>query len=245
MVYKEFLPFLLPMLNKTVDEVKKIVIFSANRVSINLAKALEEIVKDVCIIEPSRETANKAADELSKTLVHHGTGTDLDLFNDINMEDVDFFMALSDDDENNILAALLAKKYGARRALVITNDPEYLPILNSIGIDITINPRLIVVSTILKHLRKGGVISVFKLIEDAEVMELVVDVNSSIAENKISDLKFPNDAMIGAILRQGEMMVPDDELIIQEGDSVIVVALSSAIEKIEKLFGRKRHFFRF
>jgi len=245
MVYKEFLPFLLPMLNKTVDEVKKIVIFSANRVSINLAKALEEIVKDVCIIEPSRETANKAAEELSKTLVHHGTGTDLDLFNDINMEDVDFFMALSDDDENNILAALLAKKYGARRALVITNDPEYLPILDSIGMDITINPRLIVVSTILKHLRKGGVISVFKLVEDAEVMELVVDANSTIAGNKVSDLKFPKDAMIGAILRQGEMMVPDEGLTILEGDSVIVVVLSSAIEKIEKLFGRKRHFFRF
>jgi len=245
MVYKEFLPFLLPMLNKTVDEVKKIVIFSANRVSINLAKALEEIVKDVCIIEPSREAANKAAEELSKTLVHHGTGTDLDLFNDINMEDVDFFMALSDDDENNILSALLAKKYGARRALVITNDPEYLPILDSIGMDITINPRLIVVSTILKHLRKGGVISVFKLVEGAEVMELVVDANSTIAGNKVSDLKFPKDAMIGAILRRGEMMVPDEGLTILEGDSVIVVVLSSAIEKIEKLFGRKRHFFRF
>lgn len=245
MVYKEFLPFLLPMLNKTVDEVEKIVIFSANRVSINLAKALEETVKDVCIIEPSRDAAHKAAEELSKTLVHHGTGTDLDLLNDINIKDADFFMALSDNDENNILAALLAKKYGARRALVITNDPEYLPILDSIGMDITINPRLIVVSTILKYLRKGGVISVFKLIEDAEVMELVVDANSSIAGNKISNLEFPQDAIIGAILRQGEMMVPDEGLTIQEGDSVIVVALSSAIAKIEKIFGRKRHFFRF
>lgn len=245
MVYKEFLPFLLPMLNKTVDSVNKIVIFAANHVSINLAKALEEIVKDVCIIEPSRDVAHKAADTLSKTLVHHGTGTDLDLFNDINMKDADFFMALSDDDENNILAALLAKKYGAKRALVITNDPEYLPILDSIGMDITINPRLITVSAILKHLRKGGVVSVFKLIENAEVMELLVDANSTIAGNKISKLKFPKDAMIGAVLRQDEMMVPDEELTILEGDSVIVVALSSAIEKIEKLFGRKRHFFRF
>ena len=245
LVNKEFLPFLLPMLNKTVDAVEKIVIFSANRVSINLAKALEEIVKDVCIIEPELEAAHNAADELSKTLVHHGTGTDLDLFNDINMKDADFFMALSDDDENNILASLLAKKYGAKRALVITNDPEYLPILDSIGMDITINPRLIVVSAILKHLRKGGAISVFKLIEDAEVMELFVDANSTIADNKISNLNFPEDAMIGAILRQGEMMVPDEELTIQEGDSVIIVALSSAIEKIEKLFGRKKHFFRF
>jgi len=245
LVNKEFLPFLLPMLNKTVDEVEKIVIYSANPVSINLSKALEETVKNVCIIEPSREAAHKAAEELSKTLVHHGTGTDLDLFNEINMEDVDFFMALSDDDENNILAALLAKKYGAKRALVITNDPEYLPILDSIGMDITVNPRLIVVSTILKHLRKGGVISVFKLIEDAEVLELVVDANSTIAGNRVSDLSFPTDAMIGAILRQGEMLPPDEKITFQEGDSVIVVALSSAIEKIEKLFGRKRHFFRF
>ncbi len=111
--------------------------------------------------------------------------------------------------------------------------------------DITVNPRLIVVSTILKHLRKGGVISVFKLIEDAEVLELVVDANSTIAGNRISDLSFPTDAMIGAILRQGEMLPPDEKITFQEGDSVIVVALSSAIEKIEKLFGRKRHFFRF
>jgi trk system potassium uptake protein TrkA len=233
------------MLNKTVDAVEKIVIYSANPLSINLAKALEETVKDVCIIEPSRETANKAAEELSKTLVHHGTGTDLDLFNEINMKDVDFFMALSDDDENNILASLLAKKYGARRALVITNDPEYLPILDSIGIDVTVNPRLISVSAILKHLRKGGVISIFKLIEDAEVMELVVDAKSTIAGNRISNLDFPEDAMIGAILRQGEMLAPDEKITVQEGDSVIVVALSSAIEKIEKLFGRKRHFFPF
>ena len=161
------------------------------------------------------------------------------------MNDVDFFMALSDNDENNILSALLAKKYGARRAVAITNDPEYLPIVDSIGIDITINPRLIAVSSILKHLRKGGVISVFKLIEDAEVLELVVDANSTIAGNRISNLNFPEDAMIGAILRQGEMLAPDESIIVQEDDSVIVVALSSAIEKVEKLFGRKRHFFRF
>ena len=244
LVNKAFLPFLLPMLNKTVDEVKKIIIFGANRLSINLAKALEEIIKDVCIIEPSREAATEAAEMLSKTLVHHGTGTDLNLFNDVSMKDADFFMALSDDDENNILAALLAKKYGSKRALVITNDPEYLPILDSIGMDIAINPRLITVGATLKYLRKGGAISVFKLIEDAEVMELMVDARSSIAGKKISNLNFPRDAMIGAILRHGEMTLPDKELTIEEGDSVIVVALSSAIEKIEKLFGSKRYFFR-
>ncbi len=244
-VDKDFLPFLLPMLNKSVEEVEKVVIFGANQVSINLAKALEESIRDVSIIEPSREKANQAAEVLSRCVVHHGSGTDMNLFDDINMNDADFFLSLSEDDEANILSALLAKRHGAKRALVITNDPEYLPILDSIGMDITINPRLITVSAILKHLRKGRVMSVFKLIEDAEVMEIGVDENSSIANKKIAKVKFPENAMIGALLRKGEMMVPTDDIEIKAGDSVIVVAQPQAIEKIEKLFGSKRNFLPF
>jgi len=244
-VDKDFLPFLLPMLNKSVEEVEKVVIFGANQVSINLAKVLEESIKDVSIIEASREKAHQAAEELSRCVVHHGSGTDMNLFNDINMKDADFFLSLTEDDEDNILSALLAKKHGAKRALVITNDPEYLPILDSIGMDITINPRLITVSAILKHLRKGRVMSVFKLIEDAEVMEIGVDDNSSIVNKKIAKVKFPENAMIGALLRKGEMMVPTEDIEIKAGDSVIVVAQPQAIEKIEKLFGSKRNFLPF
>ncbi len=245
LVDKNFLPFLLPMLNKTVDEVTKVVIYGANQVSISLAQALEEKINDLCLIEPDREKANQAAEKLSRCVVQHGSGTDPDLFNDINMQDSDFFLALSDDDENNILSSLLAKKYGAKKTLAITNDPDYLPILDTIGMDITINPRLITVSAILKHVRKGAVLSVFKLIEDAEVMEISVDKDSSIVGKKIGKLKFPQDAIIGAILREGEMMVPDNEIALEPGDSVIVVVLPKAIDKIEKLFGRKRHFLSF
>ena len=245
LIDKEFLPFLLPMLNRTMDQVEKIIIYGATSTSTQLALALEENMRDVCIIEPSREKAHRAADQLTRTVVQHGSGTDIDLFNEINMKDADFFLALSHDDENNILSALLAKKYGAKRALVITHDPEYLPILDSIGMDITINPRLITVSAILKHLRKGQVMSVFKLIEDAEVMEIGVQEDSSIANKHIGKINFPKGAIIGALLRQGEMLLPNDEVTIEAGDSVIVVALPGTIEKIEKLFGRKRSFLPF
>ena len=245
LIDKEFLPFLLPMLNRTMDQVEKIIIYGATSTSTQLALALEGNMRDVCIIEPSREKAHRAADQLTRTVVHHGSGTDMDLFNEINMKDADFFLALSHDDENNILSALLAKKYGAKRALVITHDPEYLPILDSIGMDITINPRLITVSAILKHLRKGQVMSVFKLIEDAEVMEIGVQEDSSIANKQIGKINFPKGAIIGALLRQGEMLLPNDEVTIEAGDSVIVVALPGTIEKIEKLFGRKRSFLPF
>ena len=111
--------------------------------------------------------------------------------------------------------------------------------------DITINPRLITVSGILKHLRKGRVMSVFKLIEDAEVMEIGIDEDSSIVNKKISKIKFPKDAMIGALLRKGEMLLPDDEVTLESGDSGIVGALPGTIEKIENLFGRKRSFLPF
>ncbi len=233
------------MLNKTVDEIKKIIVFGANEVSINLLKALEERFSDLCLIEPSRDWANQAAKDLSRCLVQQGSGTDMKLFDDINVQDADFFLSMSEDDEANILSALLAKRHGAKRALVITNDPEYLPILDSIGMDITINPRLITVSAILRHLRKGRVMSVFKLIEDAEVMEIMVDPDSSIVNKKLSKLKFPKEAMLGAILRHGEMMVPNKEITLEAGDSVVVVALPQAIDKIEKLFGRKSSFLSF
>jgi len=244
-VDKEFLPFLLPMLNKTVDEIQKIVIFGATPVSAHLAQALESTTKDLSLIEPSLEKANKAAEMLSRCVVHNGSGTDMKLFNEIGMADADFFLALSDDDEANILSALLAKKKGASRTLVISHARDYLPILDSIGIDVTINPRLITVSAILKNLRKGQVISVFKLMEDAEVMEILVDSDSSIIGQSITKLKFPDKAKIGAIVRQGEMRLPDQDLVIEAGDTFILVVLPDAIDKIEKLFGRKRRFLPF
>ena len=243
LVDDEMLPLVLPMLNRKVDEVQKIVIFGANQVSINLARKLETFISDLSIIEPNIDRANQAADRLSHAMVLHGNGTDTDIFNDINIHDADMFLSLSDDDESNILSALLAKKYGAKRAIVISNDPDYLPILHSIGMDATINPRLITVSAILKHLRKGQVVNVHKLIEgEAEIMEILASPDSTAVNKKIHKLKIPRDAMVGAILRNGEMLVPNGETVIEAGDSVIVVTLPKSLEKIEKIFGGSHHF---
>ena len=243
LVDKELLPLVLPMLNRKVDEVQKIVIYGANRVSINLAKKLEEFIPDLTVIEPDLELANQAADRLSNAMILHGNGTDTHLYNDINIQDADLFLSLSDDDESNILSALLAKKYGAKRAVVITNDPDYLPILDSIGMDVTINPRLISVSAILRHVRKGQVVKVHKLMEgEAEIMEILISENSKVANKKIHKLHLPSDALVGAILRSGEMVVPNGETILEAGDSVILVTLPHSIDKVEKIFAGKHLF---
>ncbi len=245
LVDHDFLPLILPMLNRQVDEIQKIIIYGASQIAVHLARELNEFVSDVSIIEPSLEKANEAADTLEDTVILHGSGTDPDLFNDINMKDADLFLALSNNDEMNILSALLAKKHGAKRAAVITNDPDYLPILDSIGMDVTINPRLITVSEILKHLRKGQVVNLYKLIEgEAEVLEIVISAESAAAGRLINQLHMPEHSIIGAVLRvDGEMVVPGGSTEILEGDTVIVVTLPDCIGKIEKIFGKKSSFF--
>lgn len=245
LVDHDFLPLILPMLNRQVDEIQKIIIYGASQIAVHLARELNEFISDVSIIEPSLEKANEAADTLEDTVVLHGSGTDPDLFNDINMKDADLFLALSNNDEMNILSALLAKKHGAKRAAVITNDPDYLPILDSIGMDVTINPRLITVSEILKHLRKGQVVNLYKLIEgEAEVLEIVISAESAAAGRLINQLHMPEHSIIGAVLRvDGEMVVPGGSTEILEGDTVIVVTLPDCIGKIEKIFGKKSSFF--
>lgn len=244
LVDHDFLPLVLPMLNKQINEVQKIIIFGASPVAVNLARELDTFVSDISIIEPSLDMANDAADLLEHTTILHGNGTDPDLFNDINMKDADLFLALSDDDEMNILSALLAKKHGAKRAVVITNDPDYLPILDSIGMDVTINPRLITVSEILKHLRKGQVVNLYKLIEgEAEVLEIAPTAKSAAIGKRINQLDMPEQAIIGAVLRKdGEMVVPGGATEILEGDTVIVVTLPDCIHKIQKIFAKKSSF---
>ncbi len=244
MVDKEFLPLVLPMVNKTADVVRKVVIFGANRLAVNLAKELEAMgVGDISILEPDLRKANSAADELSKSMVLHGAGTDLHLHYDVNMDQADFFMALSDDDEDNILASVLAKKHGAKRAVVVTNDPEYLPILDSIGIDVAVNPRLITVGVILQRLRKSKVSSVFKLVEgEAEVLEIMLDEKSKCTGRKINQLGFPKDAIIGAIVRKKSMIVPRGDTLLEAQDTVVLVTLPSAIGKVEKIFSQKTFF---
>lgn len=244
LVDHDFLPLVLPMLNKQVDEIQKVIIFGASRVGINLARELDEFIDDVSIIEPLLEEANEAADLLEHTTVLHGSGTDPDLFNDINMQDADLFLALSNDDEMNILSALMAKKHGAKRAVVITSDPDYLPILDSIGMDVAINPRLITVAETLKHLRKGQVVNLYKLSEgEAEVMEIVPTEESAAIGKRINQLNMPEQSIIGAVLRKdGAMVVPGGSTEILAGDTVIIVTLPDSIGKIEKIFGKKTSF---
>ncbi len=242
LVARAGLPFFLPMVNRRADETEKIIIYGATRTGLKLAKRLEQSPISATIIEPDEEKANAAATELSETVILHGEATDVGLLREASIEDVDFFIALSEDEQTNILSALIAKKNGAKKTIVLTNDPQFVPVLSSIDIDIdiVINPRLITAGSILQHIRRGRIISVAKLHRgEAEVIELVAETGSKIVGKQLAKVHFPEGAILGAIVRNGSMLIPNGESVVNPGESVVVFTLPKALEKVQSLFSVK------
>lgn len=174
------MPYFLPMVNRRADEVEKVILYGVNRASLELAKKLEEQKVGVTIIEPDREKTQQAATVLDKTVVLQGSALDIDLLKEASIDIADFFVAMSENEQSNILSSLLAKRLGTKKAIVLAVDPAFVPIINSLGMDIVINPRLITVGSILQHIRRGRTLSVVKFQNsEAEAMELIAEENSN------------------------------------------------------------------
>ncbi len=241
LVAKEALPYFLPMVNRRADEVEKVVIYGVNRASLELAKSLEERKIGVTIIEPDKGKTQQAATDLDKTIVLQGSALDMDVLKESSIDIADFFVALSESEQTNILSSLLAKRLGAKKAIVLTEDPSFVPIINSLGMDIVINPRLITVGSILQHIRRGRTLSVVKFHNsEAEAMELVAEKNSKIMGKPLRDISFPHGSILGAIVRDGVMQIPTGSTFINPGERVVVFALPNAIEKVQSLFTAKK-----
>ena len=126
---------------------------------------------------------------------------------------------------SNILSSLLAKRLGAKKAIVLTVDPPFVPIINSLGMDIVINPRLITVGSILQYIRRGHTLSVVKFHQsEAEAIELVAEDGSKIVGKPLRDISFPQGSILGAIVREGVMQIPAGNTIINPDERVIVFA---------------------
>lgn len=241
LVAKAALPYFLPMVNRRADEVEKVVIYGVNRASIELAKKLEDQKIGVTIIEPDRDKTQQAATTLDKTIILQGNALDIDLLKESSIDSADFFVAVSESEQTNILSALLAKKLGAKKAIVLTVDPAFVPIINSLGMDIVINPRLITVGSILQYIRRGHTLSVVKFQQsEAEAIELVAVEGSKIVGKPLREIPFPQGSILGAIVREGAMHIPAGNTIINPDERVIVFALPNAIEKVQSLFISKK-----
>ncbi len=241
LIAKAALPYFLPMVNRRADEVEKVLIYGVNRASLELAKRLEDQKIGVTIIESDKEKTQQAATVLDKTIILQGNALDIDLLKESSVDIVDFFVALSENEQTNILSSLLAKRLGAKKAIVLSVDPAFVPIINSLGMDIVINPRLITVGSILQHIRRGHTLSVVKFQQsEAEAIELIAEEGSKIVGKPLRDIPFPQGSILGAIVREGIMQIPAGNTIINPDERVIVFTLPNAIEKVQSLFISKK-----
>jgi trk system potassium uptake protein TrkA len=170
--------------------------------------------------------------------VIHGDGTDQTTLLEENVEGVDGFLALTNHDEDNIIASLLARRLGVRKVVALINRSNYLPMVQRLGINTTVSPRLAAVDRILQFVRKGPVLSVTTFgEEEAEAIELLAAKGTRIVGRSLKDIRFPRGAIVGAIVRpDGVAIVPRGESVIEAGDRVIFFALESVVPELETAF---------
>jgi trk system potassium uptake protein TrkA len=234
----------LAYLRKEEEPVKKVLVAGGSHIAFEVARQLQDRGITVRMIEKDSTRCEQIAENLEKVLVLQGEITDQRLLREEGIEDADFFVSASDDEDANILASLLAKRLGVRKTITLVRHLHYLSVLPAIGIDAVVSPRLSAIGRIMHYIRRGKILSVATLKEeDAEVIETVALDTSDIVNRPIKELKFPKGALIGAVVREGEVIIPGGNDIILPDDRVVIFALQSAIPKVEKTLMVKMEYF--
>lgn len=225
------------------DRLERVFILGGKQIGIRIAEDLEKLNVAVKLFEQDPKRCHRIAEILNSTVVVNGDGGDAELLAEENIGGVNAYLALTNHDEDNLIAALLARRLGARKVAALINRLNYLPLAQRLGIATTLSPRLVTVDRILQFVRKGVVLSVTTFREEeAEAIELMAVPGSAFIGKPLRELKLPREAIVGAIVRPGgEAIVPRGDAVIEEGDRVIFFTLEGTVPMLERAFlsGRK------
>lgn len=227
-------------------EAHRVVILGGGNIGLSLAQMLEKEEQGVRVrlIEQSRERAEAIVEHLGATTVIRGSGMDIDILKEANIQNSETIIAVTNDDKVNILASLLAKREGCERAVTLVNNLGYTGLVSNLGIDAVISPREVTASIILQHVRRGRIRAVHSICGGmAEVMEAEVVANMPIAGKPIADMELPKGIMIVALVRGEDVHMPDDATIVYPGDRVVIVSLAHLVKKVEKVFSMRMDYF--
>lgn len=227
-------------------DLHRVMILGGGNIGLFLAQDLERGEHGIRskIIEHNVDRAEAIAAALHHTTVLNGSALDREVLVEAGIEFTESVIAVTNDDETNILSSLLAKRYGAERVITLVNNASYTPLMGSLGIDVTVNPREITVSRILEHVRRGRIFAVHAIADGtAEIIEAEVMATSLLVGKTIADINLPKDIIFGAILRAGNAIIPDNDTVIQEKDHIIILATANMIRKVEKIFSVSVEFF--
>lgn len=232
----EQVPEMLRIAGKDTAKFDKIMILGGGNIGRHVAEELQSEVS-VKLLESSKETSMRLAEELTKTMVIHGEGKDLDLLATEGIQEMDAYIAVTRDEEDNILSCLMAKHLGVKKAIAHVEKLDYIPLANTIGIDALISKKLSAATAILKFIRRGEIISVATLHGvEAEVIEMIAQKGSPVTKKPLQDLKFPQGAIIGCVIHNGSVTIPVGSTRINPQDRVVVFSLPRAIQELEQFF---------
>jgi trk system potassium uptake protein TrkA len=241
---EEHLLATLSIFDKHAQPIKRVLIVGGGRIGYRLATKLEPQSIYCKIIEKNAQRCAFLADKLNKAVVLHGDGSDQGLLSEENVADIDVVVTLTNDEETNILASLLATRLGAGKAITKISKFSYFPLVTAIGIEQVVSTRLSAINTILQHIRRGKVLSAISLKgEQAEALEVVALESSRIVSKPLAQVAFPKGAMVAGIIREEKIIIPTGESVIEPGDRVIIFAKRAAIDGIEKLLAVKLEYF--
>lgn len=220
-------------------EIKSAVVVGGGRLGRGAARILSKNNISTKLIESNAERARKAAEKLDHVLVFKGDATDTETLKEAGIESADYFIALTGDDENNVLSALLARNLGAQRTTVLYTKPDYIDVIEAIGVDRAISVRLSVANEILSLLHMHGVAHV-ALVEEgkAEVLEFDITSETKILGTPLKDVDFPHGSIVGIVLRNEEVIIPKGDYVAELGDRVIIFTLPEAVHKVETILGQ-------
>ena len=219
----------------------RIMIIGGGRIGFALARSIENDYK-IKVIESNQDRCEYLSRELNRTIVLKGGGSDEELLKNENIENIDVFCALTNDDETNIMSAFLAKKLGAKKTIIIVNNYSYINVLPKNFVDIALSPQRLTVSMVLQYLTKADVPQevILKMESGAEVIEGVIHKNKfteSFFNKPVSNLPLPENCITAALIRGGKTYLHSTELLLQPGDSLIIfVSGKTDKTKIENLF---------
>ncbi len=219
-------------------QAKKAVIIGGGNIGFSLAQLIEksDTYIKTGLIENNKERAEYLASNLENITVTNGDGLDSQILDEVNISDAGYIIAVTEDDEVNILSSLLAKRAGALISLTLINNSNYSSLLTNIGVDMTIDPKIITISKILEKVRGGKIRNDYSIGDGfGEVIEADIQSDSSLCNKNLKELNLPKGIRIGSILRDKKVIIPNSQTIFKENDDVVFFAETNCIKTLEKL----------
>ena len=218
----------------------KILIIGGGNIGFNLAKNIEQSFESarIKIIEKNKERAEFIANELNNSIIINGNGLDEDVLEEASLEEIETVLALTNDDEDNLMVSVLVEKFSKdKRTMALINKPNYSLLQSSLKIDDLIDPRMNTVSSILKHVHKGTIETAYSLLNgEYEIIEAEIIETSELINKDLKNANLPEEIRIGAILRDNDVIIPTSDFIFKESDTVVFLAKRDQLSVVENIF---------